>query len=256
MAEVARRGGATLDCGAIVLRIDREQDGRVSGVMTSRGFISTRFVVNAAGLYSPQIGAMVGLRIPVIPRKGHVIVTEALPYRLYRHKIQEAGLHKTHGSAFGAVTDRRQFGCAVTSEQKREGNIIMGATREFVGFDKTTRIDVVATLAARAKRLVPKLANVRVLRVWAGLRPHTPDHLPIIGPVQEVGGFFVATGHEGLGTTLAPITGKLITECVLGQQTSLSLEPLLLSRFPSDNLPDQFMEVVNEMSSPPVPTVG
>ncbi|MBI3976594.1 MAG: FAD-binding oxidoreductase [Chloroflexi bacterium] len=248
MAESARRSGAMLETGSTVLRIDRTPAGRISGVATSRGFIATPVVVNAAGLSTPEIGAMVGVRIPVIPRKGHVLITESLPYRLYRHKIQEAGLHGTHESSFGeGVVDHRQFGCAIASEQKPAGNVLIGTSREFVGFDSATRIDVAAILAQRAKRLVPHLAGVRVLRAYTGLRPHTPDHLPIIGPVEGVEGFYVATGHEGLGTTLAPITGELIRQCVLGQEPSFALEPLLLARFASFDLPDLFLELLPEV---------
>jgi sarcosine oxidase subunit beta len=188
-----------------------------------------------------------GVQVPVIPRKGHVLITEILPERLYRHKVQEIGYHKTLESSFAEeTTDRRQFGVAFASEQKKAGNVLVGTCREFVGFDLSTNPAVGAAVARRGARFFPALANVRVLRVWTGLRPHTPDHLPIIGPAPGVEGFFIATGHEGLGTTLSPITGKLISEAVTGKTPTVQLEPLSLSRFDAAPLPSHFQEALAE----------
>jgi glycine/D-amino acid oxidase-like deaminating enzyme len=154
-----------------------------------------------------------------------------VPFEVYRHKVQEIGYHRTLVSRVNETGDQRQFAVAFASEQRKSGNVLIGTCREFVGRDNTTNLDVVAAVAQRAIRLVPLLSQVSVLRVWTGLRPHTPDHLPIIGPVDEVPGFYVASGHEGLGTTLAPITAELVTRYVTGGPIPLPVASLLPGRF-------------------------
>ncbi len=245
MADGARRRGAVLETGSAVERIEQGSGGRIARVITSQGAIDTPNVVLAGGVWTPALAAPLGVRVPVIPRKGHVIITEILPERIYRHKLQEVGYHKTLESSFeNTVVDHRQFGVAFASEQKMAGNILIGTCREFVGFDMSTQATIGAAVAKRAARFVPALANVRVLRIWTGLRPHTPDHLPILGPVPGVEGLYLATGHEGLGTTMAPITGLLISQSILGQPPALPLEPLSLTRFDAAPLPDHFQEAL------------
>ena len=86
-------------------------------------------------------------------------------------------------------------------------------------------------MAKRALRFFPTIRDIHVIRSYAGLRPYTPDHLPIVSLVPTVPGLYVAAGHEGDGIGLAPITGKLISEMIVGKPTSIATEPLQLDRF-------------------------
>ena len=91
--------------------------------------------------------------------------------------------------------------------------------------------DLLRRSLERAVRYVPGLRWSPVVRSWSGLRPYVADKKPIVGPVEEVPGFHMAAGHEGMGVTLAPITGLLVTEAITGQEPSLPLKPMALSRF-------------------------
>lgn len=111
------------------------------------------------------------------------------------------------------------------------GPVLIGASRERVGFDRTLSVPVVARLAARAADLFPVLADVRVLRAYHGFRPYLPDHLPAIGPDPRAPGLFHACGHEGAGIGLAPATGLLIAEAIRGKRPVLDLAPFAPDRF-------------------------
>ena len=95
--------------------------------------------------------------------------------------------------------------------------MLIGASRERVGFDRPCSVEVVRGLAAQAVRLFPVLADVSLLRVYRGFRPYCPDHLPVIGPDPRVPGLLHACGHEGAGIGLAPATGALIADLLAGR---------------------------------------
>ena len=116
-------------------------------------------------------------------------------------------------------------------ESTRSGTVLIGASRERVGFDRTVSYDVLGRLAAQAITLFPVLAGVRVQRTYRGFRPYCPDHLPVIGPDARVDGLLHACGHEGAGVGLAPGTAALVTEAITGAPASLSLDPFSPLRF-------------------------
>ena len=122
-------------------------------------------------------------------------------------------------------------GEGISIEQTENGNFLLGSTREFVGFDKRTTTDGLHRIAAKTAGIIPALHEVNVIRAFAGLRPHTPDGLPILGPVDEVTGFFMAAGHEGDGIALSPITGELIAQMIATGKSDISLDAFRLSRF-------------------------
>jgi sarcosine oxidase subunit beta len=107
---------------------------------------------------------------------------------------------------------------AFVAEMTASGTLLLGSSRQFVGFDRSVSLAVMREIAARATRFLPSLAEVKVIRSYAGLRPWSPDHLPLIGPVEAVPGFYLATGHEGAGIGLSPITGHLIADWVTGAE--------------------------------------
>ena len=219
----ARRLGAHVVAGAEVTAIERDRDGRVAAVVTTRGRIVTRDVVVAAGPWSPELARLAGSDLPVRPRKGHLLVTEPLP-RLVHHKVYEADYVDT------LVTDTTEAQTSAVVEGTASGTILLGSSRELVGFDPSIDLDVVRRIAGKAVRLFPVLARASLLRVYVGFRPWVPDHLPIIGADPSVAGLWHATGHEGAGIGLAPGTGLAIAALIAGSTPPVDLAPFAADR--------------------------
>ncbi len=207
----ARNLGATIVTHTEVTGL-RVASGRVTGVETASGLIPCEVAVNAAGSWAAEIGRMAGIEVPVRPVRGQIIGTEALP------KVLSACL---------STTD-----CYLA--QKGHGEIIVGSTTEEVGFDVGIKAEAMKTLAVGAVRAMPFLKDVRVKRVWSGLRPGSPDELPILGPVSGVEGYLNACGHFRTGILTAPLTGLLLAEMAGGDRPSFPVEPFLFSRFESE----------------------
>lgn len=224
LAQAARERGADIRLFTEVTGIALS-DHRVAAVETTAGRIPTARVVDAAGVWSAAIGKMVGVDIPVIPRRGHIIVTEPVPENLIHCKIiLAAGYMQTLGATTGVAL-------SANIQQTRSGNLLLGSSRDFAGFDRSVNPAVIQAQAARNLRFLPALADIHVIRTYAGLRPYSPDLVPIIGEADSVKGFYIATGHEGAGITMGPITGKLISEIITGKAPTVPLEPLSLRRF-------------------------
>ena len=203
MLTAARRKGLTLYTGSEVTAIRRMHGGRVSAVVTTQGEITTGAVVCAAGVWSSTIAEMVGVSLPVRPRKGHILVTARTP-GLIHHPLLE-------GSYVASVqSTAEEVQVALVAEMTAGDTLLLGSSREFSGFDRSVSLAVLRAIASRAVRFLPDLARVNIIRSYAGLRPWSPDHLPLIGPLSAVPGFYVATGHEGAGIGLAPVTGQII----------------------------------------------
>lgn len=199
---------------------------RVVGVTTTRGRIATGTVINAAGIYAPAIAEMIGLELPIKPRRGQLLVTEALPKMLKTCMISASYIASKYDPSLAAEGAR-----AVSIEQTEAGTLLLGSTREFVGFDRSTTPDGIARISANATRVLPGLEKVQIIRTIAGLRPYTPDGLPILGRVDSLEGFIMAAGHEGDGIALAAITGHLIAQLVTSDQTDIPLDQFSASRF-------------------------
>lgn len=160
-------------------------------------------------------------QLPVVPRKGHLAVTDRYP-GLLRHQLVELGyLSSAHGDTGPSV--------AFNLQPRATGQIVIGSSREFVGWDGAVRCDILGRMMARATEIAPGLAKANVIRTWTGFRPATPDHLPIIGRVAER--TWVAAGHEGLGITTATGTGRLIAEMLTGRPISCDPSPFSPGRF-------------------------
>jgi D-hydroxyproline dehydrogenase subunit beta len=225
-AHLLRAGG-----GRVRLRLGEEvtgllttADGWVRGVRTVAGDVHAPYVVNAAGTWGGELARLAGVELPVLPRRGFVLVTEPLP-RVVRHKVYSADYvaDVASGSA-GLQTSAVVEGTAA-------GPVLIGASRERVGFDRTLSTEVLRRLAAQATALFPFLAGVRAMRTYAGFRPYLPDHLPAIGPDPRVPGLLHACGHEGAGIGLAPATGLLIARSLDGGELPLDLGPFRPGRF-------------------------
>ncbi|HEY7857392.1 MAG TPA: FAD-dependent oxidoreductase [Candidatus Nanopelagicales bacterium] len=224
LLRLARESGALVLAGHQVVGIRRSATGAIAAVLTAYGEIPCSAVVNAAGSWGSEIAAMAGGPIPVMPRRGFVLVTEPLP-RVVRQKVYSADyVANVASGAEGLETSAVVEGTA-------SGPVLIGASRERVGFDRTMSYEVLGRLAQQAVRLFPALASVRVQRAYRGFRPYCPDHLPVIGPDPRVPGLFHACGHEGAGVGLAPATALLIAQSLTGTTLTQSLEPFSPLRF-------------------------
>ncbi|MEV6103921.1 FAD-binding oxidoreductase [Streptomyces sp. NPDC051940] len=223
-AHLARASGARLLTGWTVTDVLLRPDGAVRGVRTDRGDIHAPAVVNAAGTWGAELAALAGAALPVLPRRGFVLVTEPLP-RLVRHKVYAAGY------VADVASDSAALQTSPVVEGTAAGPVLIGASRERVGFDRSFSLPVVRELAAGATRLFPFLADVRAMRAYLGFRPYLPDHLPAIGPDPRVPGLHHACGHEGAGIGLATGTGHLIAQALTAQAPDLDLAPFRPDRF-------------------------
>lgn len=225
LVRLARAAGASLRTGRTVTAVLRTASGAVRGVRTPHGDIHAPAVVNAAGTWGGELAARAGVSLPVLPRRGFVLVTEPLPPRV-RHKV--------YGADYVAdvASDSAALQTSPVVEGTAAGPVLIGASRERVGFDRSFSLPVTRRLAAGATRLFPFLAEVRAVRAYLGFRPYLPDHLPAVGPDARVPGLFHACGHEGAGIGLATGTGHLIAQALAGRTPDLDLTPFRPDRFP------------------------
>ncbi|GAA0842057.1 NAD(P)/FAD-dependent oxidoreductase [Streptosporangium amethystogenes subsp. fukuiense] len=233
-ARLIRRGAERFGHGALMLRTGVTVTGflrdgdRVTGVTTSCGDILAGAVVNAAGTWGGEIAALAGVRVPILPRRGFILVTEPLAGPLIRHKVYTAGY------VTAVASDSEGLETSAVVESTPSGPVLIGASRERVGFDRTISVPVLERLARQAVELFPALAAYRVIRAYCGFRPYCPDHLPVIGEDPRVPGLYHACGHEGAGIGLAPATGHLIARLLAGLDPDLDLAPFRPDRFPQE----------------------
>jgi glycine/D-amino acid oxidase-like deaminating enzyme len=213
----AVRLGAELVTDVTVMAILRGPDGRATGVETSAGRVGADMVVVAAGVWTPKLLETAGLTVPVTPRKGQIVVLERSPV-VFRRKLSEAGY------VAAVEADDAALQIAMVVESTPSGTALLGSSRQHVGFDREVELGVAGAIARRAARFFPVLNDARALRVYAGLRPLTPDHVPIIGPFAEAPNICVATGHEGAGIGLAPATGELVAAWHTGAPSPVPIE--------------------------------
>src|SRR4030042_6586473 len=140
---------------------------------------------------------MIIVDIPVMPQKGQILVTEARERMLDRivSGAEYLGTKANLDELLPKDEDAIRLGLGFTAEQTVSGNILIGSTREFAGFDKETTPEAMNAIAKNAINYLPWIKNLDVIRSFAGLRPYSPDGLPIMGPVKGGKGFYMATGH-------------------------------------------------------------
>ncbi|MCK2218804.1 FAD-binding oxidoreductase [Actinomadura sp. ATCC 31491] len=228
LLRLARGLGARVRTGAAVTGFLRDGE-RVTGVRTTAGDIAAGAVLNAAGTWAGQVAALAGVRVPVLPRRGFVLVTQPMPARTIRHKVYAAEYVGDVASSDAALQT------SPVVEGTDSGTILIGASRERVGFDRTPSTAAIAALAAKAIALFPLLRDVRAMRTYLGFRPYCPDHLPVIGPDPRAPGLWHACGHEGAGIGLSAGTGKLIAQALTGGRPDLGLKPFAPDRFPGQD---------------------
>jgi D-hydroxyproline dehydrogenase subunit beta len=201
--------------------------GRVTGLRTSAGPISCGATVIAAGPWSRALAEAAGVALPLDPRKGQLLRLRAArrDARFIRHKVVEAGYLASVTSA------NADLQVTTVIETTWEGDVLVGSSRERRGFDLAVNEAVSRAMLDRAAALVPGLRALPIDAAWAGLRPWLPDHLPAIGPSGAVDGLWLATGHEGAGVALGPITGRLIAQLYAGEAPAVDASPFAPNRF-------------------------
>ncbi|QIP83646.1 FAD-dependent oxidoreductase [Streptomyces sp. Tu 2975] len=217
-------GRVLLRLGEEVTGVLKDAGGEVRGVRTATGEVHAPCVVNAAGTWGGRLAGLAGVDLPVLPRRGFVLVTEPLP-RVVRHKVYTADYVADVASGSAALQT------SAVVEGTPAGPVLIGASRERVGFDRTLSVEALRRLAAQATRLFPVLSRVRAIRTYAGFRPYLPDHLPAIGPDPRVPGLLHACGHEGAGIGLAPATGLIVARIVSGGELPMDIAPFRPDRF-------------------------
>lgn len=216
-AKAAQAAGAYI-CRETEVTGIRTEAGHVTAVETTRGTISTRTVVNAAGPYARDIGTMVGLDVPVFPYRRHIFITEPIPPRssVPASRIMVIDFETTfyfHREGAGIL-----FGMSDPDEPSSYNSTV---SWEFL--EKITRTAV--------KRL-PALADAGIAHAWAGLYEMTPDAMPIIGPSREVEGLFIVAGFSGHGFQHSPAAGRALAEMIVnGEARDFNKTPFSFDRF-------------------------
>ncbi|SFR84691.1 Glycine/D-amino acid oxidase [Agromyces sp. CF514] len=223
----ARRHGAVVRTGVAVTGATRDATGgaqdRITGVTTSEGDVHGDAVLIAAGPWSGEVASTMGVRLPVKPRRGMVLVTTRMPHRVF-HKVYD-------GDYFGATqSSDAALQTSSVVESTAAGTVLLGSSREQVGFDDRLRVDVIREVAGKALRLFPFLADASIMRTYGGFRPFMPDHLPVIGEDHRAPGLWHASGHEGAGIGLSLATAELIVAGMLGTPAPLDPTPFGVDR--------------------------
>jgi sarcosine oxidase subunit beta len=216
-ANAAQRLGVEIMKFTEVTGIDVE-NGKIKGVQTTKGYISTPVVVNAAGGYSQLISKMVGVEMPVFSERHQILVTEPVA--------------PMQGPMF------MSFSQNIYCQQTPHGSFIMGRgdPNEPRDLRITSSWDFLEEMAKTCIRLLPPLRELRMVRQWSGLYNMSPDRQPIYGPVKEVEGFYLACGFSGHGFMFGPVTGVVISEAILGEEPTIPVHMLGLDRFEKGEL--------------------
>ena len=222
MLRSARRAGAAVLTHTPVTG-GLTENGRLVGVRTDRRDFHADMVINAAGPWSGAVAELLGAPIDIRPRRGMVLVTTRMPQRVF-HKVYD-------GDYFGATQSADAIlQTSSVIESTRGGTVLIGSSREQVGFDESLRVEVLQELATKALRVFPFLAETAVMRTYLGFRPYVPDHLPLIGPDPRLPGLWHATGHEGAGIALSVSTADIIAALADGQPTPVDPTPFRVDR--------------------------
>jgi glycine/D-amino acid oxidase-like deaminating enzyme len=256
-AEQARAAGAQVRTNTEVKQILVDA-GVVRGVATDAGVVAAPMVVNAAGPWAAKVARTAaggGPALPIGGVRGWLLLTQPCPGLMHR-LVVSAGWHRAPGDGGparptvaslaeegnAATTGRegrggRQFGSLI--QQNWDGRVLLGGSREpALGEEPLggegggdAGLGVVGEIARRAAALVPALGPVGVTGAWSGVRPTSPDGLPIIGWVPAVGGLFVAGGHGGAGVVLGGGSARLAAQILVGEEPFVDPAPFDPARF-------------------------
>ena len=202
-----QRAGVRFEAGHAVHKF-HTKDGRIAGVAAEDGasFTAKTYVL-AAGCWSGEVAGRLGIHLPITPCRGQMMEFESpreLPF------VVRAGIHYL--------------------VPRPERRVLLGTTAEYTGFEKAVTAEGLLSILQGTVRLSPRVGEFRFLRAWAGLRPDTADHLPILG-YGEIENLVFATGHFRNGILLAPVTAEIIADLILKGSTSRPIEAYRPTRF-------------------------
>jgi D-amino-acid dehydrogenase len=209
LAQLAATLGVRVATGSEVLGF-RTAGDRITGVETTRGALETDTVVLAAGAWSPEIGRALGLRVSIQPAKGYSLT--------YRRPARGPSIPLLPAEGRFSVTPMGEF-------------LRFGGTLELAGMDLSVNRRRVDTLRRSALRCIEGAENLELLEIWRGLRPCTPDGLPLVGRSRRFENLVLAAGHAMVGMSLGPVTGRIVTQLVAGASASPDLRLLDPDRF-------------------------
>jgi len=201
------------------------KNNAVKSVVTDKGDeIRTKYIVNAGGINAHEIGKMVGLSIPIKANKQQFLVSQKAPgfirYPFLTTKYKKDIKKETKEGTTGFVAN-----------YSKAGNIILGGVNQFVGEDDRTTQFLFESTAKNAIEYIPRFRELKIIRSFAKYYIHTPDFTPILGEVDELEGYIMASGNNDYGISLGAITGKLVSELICNGETSIPIEILNLRRF-------------------------
>jgi len=180
--------------------------------------VTATAIVNAAGTASPTLSP----GVPVRPRKGQLAITDRYPGWVHHQLVEMGYVERATGESPESISFNLQ--------PRRTGQMLIGSSRQLGNDDPRVDPRMLRAMLDRAVEFAPALAALSVIRTWAGFRPATPDHLPLIGPWPRQEGVFLATGHDGLGVTTALATGRLLADQVAGRSSEIPIGPYLPAR--------------------------
>ena len=207
-----------------VLRIKESSDSNSICIETQDRVIKAGYVINAAGTWAGEIAKRAGSELPIMPRRGFILVTAPLPQYI-NHKVYDSDY------VDNVASSEADLQTSTVIEGTKSGTILIGASRERVGFDRSINVAIIKKLARQATSLFPILSTAQLLRVYNGFRPYSPDHLPVIGPDKNLPRLFHCAGHEGAGIGLSAASGKLIAQMIRGDKTLIDPTPFAPARF-------------------------
>ena len=187
--------------------------GKITTVHTDKGDIATNTVINAAGGYAKAVGRMAGIELPIFPERHEILVTE--PVEPMQTPMVMCFYHNLY------------------CQQTPHGSFIMGIGHpdEPETFNTASSWQFLTEMAKRITKILPPLANLNVVRQWAGLYDMCPDRTPILGPDATLQGFYTAAGFSGHGFMISPMVGKLMAQTVLGSPTDIPITMFSAERF-------------------------
>jgi glycine oxidase len=200
--------GVDISSGDPVTSVD-VANGVVVGIRTTKTSFHAPVVVNCAGAWAGHFPPPYSF--PTRPIKGQMLAVVPPSHETLRHVVRSSDVYLV---------------------PRTNGRLLIGATVEEAGYDKRTDSRTIHRMRQAAVKLVPALAEARILEDWAGLRPGTPDNLPILGPTTTPG-YFVATGHFRDGILLTPITARVMAEVICGETPPYDIHAFSPERFSS-----------------------
>jgi glycine oxidase len=209
LGEAARRAGAEVRSGEPAVMLVRQGD-RVVGVRTPHDTLQAGTVIVANGAWAADLVAPLGLILPVKPMRGQMLAVRTVPRAVHQ-----------------VIYGRHMY-----VVPRADGETLIGATVEDVGFRKEVTLEGLEALIQAGRRVVPGIMGQPVVRTWAGLRPGSPDGLPLVGPVDGRAGIILAVGHYRNGILLGPMTGVLVKQLLVDHLPSAHLDLVRPDRFP------------------------